>query len=502
MQLFAPSLAIVDLETTGTHAAGDRITEIGIVRVDASSAGGAPRITEWSSLVDPGVPIPPAIQALTSITDAMVRGAPAFSTLIDEVEERLRDTVFVAHNARFDHGFLKHAFLRAGRSFSARPLCTVRLSRRLFPEAQGHGLDAIVARHALPVLDRHRALGDARAVWAFLEDVYRRLPADAIAAVVRRILRVPSLPPQLPPDCLDGIPEAPGVYRFYGDNPLPLYIGKSVNLRERVAAHFTGDWRSETDLRLSQEIRRIEFEETAGELGALLREAALVKRELPARNRALRRKEEAGVLRIADDGRPRYLAAADIGPGALAGAYGPFASRRGARELLRTLAHEHRLCWTRLGLETRSEGPCFQRQLKRCGGVCVHEESAPAHDLRLRMALAGHVVPAWPLPGAGVVRESSADDARTDVHVILDWCWLGTARDDDDLADIVASSAAPSFDIDIARLLHKRWAKGTLALRPILSPEASGGARRTSPDVGYDALTTNWSDTDFTPSTA
>ena len=83
-----------------------------------------------------------------------------------------------------------------------------------------------------------------------------------------------------------------------------MYIGKSINLRERVAAHFTGDWQSETNLRLSQEIRRIEVEETAGELGALLREASLVKSELPARNRALRRKEEAGVLVIGDDGRP------------------------------------------------------------------------------------------------------------------------------------------------------------------------------------------------------
>jgi len=500
MHLFAPSLAIVDLETTGTHAAGDRITEIGIVRVDACAAGGAPRITEWSSLVDPGVPIPPAIQALTGITDTMVRGAPAFPALVDEVQERLRDTVFVAHNARFDHGFLKHAFLRAGRSFSARPLCTVRLSRRLFPEAQGHGLDAIVARHALPMSDRHRALGDARAVWAFLEDVYRRLPADAIAAVARRIPRVPSLPPQLPPDCLDGIPEAPGVYRFYGDNPLPLYIGKSVNLRERVAAHFTGDWQSETDLRLSQEIRRIEFEETAGELGALLREAALVKRELPARNRALRKKEEAGVLRIEDDGRPRYLAAAEIGPQALAGAYGPFASRRAARELLRSLAHEHRLCWGRLGLESRGDGPCFQRQLKRCAGACVGEETGAAHDLRLLVALTAHKVPAWPLHGAGVVRESNADGSRTDAHVILDWCWLGTAIDEDDLAAIVASTQAPAFDIDIARLLHKRWAKGTLALRPVALRNA--GSREPSYDVDYDALTTSWSDTDFTPSTA
>lgn len=463
MELFAPSLAIVDLETTGTRAAGDRITEIAIVRVDAGCADGPPRVSEWCSLVDPEVPIPPAIQTLTGITDAMVRGAPTFCALASEIAERLRDCVFVAHNARFDHGFLKHAFLRAGRPFRVRPLCTVRLSRRLFPEAQGHGLDAIVARHDLVTTDRHRALGDARAVWAFLEDAYRRLPAAVIAAAARRILSIPSLPPQLPSDCLDAIPEAPGVYRFYGDNPLPLYIGKSINLRERVAAHFTGDWQRETDLRLSQEIRRIEFEETAGELGALLREAILVKQELPARNRALRRKEEAGVLVLADGGPPRYVIAADVGSASLSGAYGPFASRKAARDLLRTLAAENGLCWLRLGLETRASGPCFQRQLRRCRGACVGAEAAAEHDLRLRLALVAQRVPPWPLAGIGLVEERS--ERRTEVHVLREWCWLATARDEAELADLLEAPPAPQFDIDVARLLHGWWAKGTLRLR-------------------------------------
>ena len=126
-----------------------------------------------------------------------------------------------------------------------------------------------------------------------------------IATVVKRILRIPSLPPQLPADALDMLPDTPGVYLFYGDNPLPLYIGKSVNLRDRVAAHFCGDWQRETDLRLSQEIRRIEFEETAGELGALLRESQLVKALLPAHNRALRRKADVGGAGIAADCRAR-----------------------------------------------------------------------------------------------------------------------------------------------------------------------------------------------------
>ena len=464
MQLFAPSLAFVDLETTGTRAAADRITEVGIVRVDADARGGPPRVYEWSSLVDPEVPIPAVIQALTGITDAMVAGAPTFSAIAADIEERLADCVFVAHNARFDHGFLKHSFARIGRPFSARPLCTVRLSRRLFPDVQGHGLDAVAARHGLTIAGRHRALGDARALWAFVEALYREIPADTIAEAVKRILRIPSLPPQLPPDALDRLPEAPGVYFFFGDNALPIYIGKARNLRERVAAHFSSDWRSETDLRLSQEIRRIEFEETAGEFGALLREATLVKSLLPAHNRALRRKEEAGVLMMADNGAPRFLPANAIDAADLASTYGPFASRRSARETLRAIAAERRLCWRRLGLEKRVDGPCFQRQLKRCAGACVGAEAFADHDERTIAALAPFAIPQWPSAGPAVVVEQNAASQRTDMHVLRHWCWLGTARDDAELTELLDAPPRPRFDIDVARLLLKRWSRRSLAL--------------------------------------
>jgi len=470
MRLFAPSLAFVDLETTGTHAGHDRITEVGIVRVDEDAGGGPPRVHEWSSLVDPEVPIPPVIQALTGITDAMVAGAPSFAALASEIEERIADCVFIAHNARFDHGFLKHAFARLGRPFNARPLCTVRLSRRLYPEAQGHGLDAIVARHELPVTDRHRALGDARAIWSFVEVLYRTFPDEVIETAVKRLLKIPSFPPQLPPETLDTLPERPGVYLFYGVSPLPIYVGKSINLRERVAAHFTGDWRTETDLRLSQEIRRIEFEETAGELGALLREATLVKSLLPAHNRALRRKEEAGVLALVPDAPPAFMPAAVIEPRELAGCHGPFTSKRAARETLRMLAAEHGLCWIRLGLERRDGGPCFQRQLRRCAGACIGAESPETHDMRLANALAALRVPPWPVAGSALLRERAPEGERVDVHVLQDWCWLGTARDDGELARLLEAPPRPHFDIDVTRLLQKRWAKGALPLLPVPSP--------------------------------
>ncbi len=465
MQLFAPSLAFVDLETTGMRAEDDRITEVAIVRVDMDPDGGPPRVAEWSSLVDPEMPIPPVIQALTGITNAMVATAPTFSAIASQIEARLEGALFIAHNARFDHGFLKHAFARVGRPMVARALCTVRLSRRLYPDAQGHGLDAIVARHGLTNTARHRALGDARVLWSFIELLYREHPADVITAAVKRILKIPSLPPQLPPDALDALPEGPGIYLFYGENPLPLYVGKSVHLRDRVGAHFTSDWRQESDLRLSQEIRRIEFESTAGELGALMREAVTIKRLLPAHNRALRRKADAGVLRLVADAPPAFIPARDVTPAELTGAFGPFSSKRGAREALRSLAAEHSLCWRMLGLEKRDGGPCFQRQLRRCAGACVGEESVADHAARLLAALTPLAVPPWPIEGIGLLREVDAQAERTDVHVLRDWCWLGTARDDGELAALLESPPTPQFDLDVAKLLIKRHAQGKLVLQ-------------------------------------
>src|SRR5438874_2046231 len=120
MNLFAPSLAFVDLETTGTAATEDRITEVAIVRVDADAAGSpTPRVCEWSTLVNPGRPIPAGVQALTGITNDMVRNAPNFAQVAKDVAARIAGAFFVAHNARFDYGFLKHAFARLDRTFSA-----------------------------------------------------------------------------------------------------------------------------------------------------------------------------------------------------------------------------------------------------------------------------------------------------------------------------------------------------------------------------------------------
>jgi len=447
--VLAPAVAFVDLETTGATAGADRVTEIGIVRIIDGVTD------EWSSLVNPGCSIPPEIQAMTGITNAMVANAPRFADIAEAVAHKLEGCIFIAHNARFDYGFMKHEFARIGRRFSAKVLCTVKLSRRLFPEHPRHNLDAIVERHALPAQERHRALGDARILARFVEALYRSRSAEEIGAAVARALKRPSLPPHLPPDILDGIPDEPGVYRFFGLNDLPIYIGKSIDLRERIGAHFSSDYRSANDIRLSLEVHSIEYEVTAGELGALLRESALVKSLLPSHNQRLRKRTALVALEVgATPGAPAFVPACAIDADGFEGLHGPFGSRRAAREVLRDLAAQHGLCWKALGLERR-QGACFARQLRRCNGACVGEESADAHHARLRHALARFALAPWPFRGIVGIREASVLEQRVDVHVVDRWCWLGTASDEASLHQLVAEPPRGVFDLDTYRILRK-----------------------------------------------
>ncbi|HEV7358195.1 MAG TPA: 3'-5' exonuclease, partial [Steroidobacteraceae bacterium] len=162
----ADTLAFVDLETTGGNPAYDRITEVGIVRMRNGEL-----LEEWSSLVNPECRISPYIEAFTGISSEMVADAPRFADLASMVYEKLEGAVFIAHNARFDQGFLRSEFRRIGMTYSAAALCTVKLSRCLFPQHARHNLDAVIERHGLDCSARHRALGDAKV----LHDLWQKL---------------------------------------------------------------------------------------------------------------------------------------------------------------------------------------------------------------------------------------------------------------------------------------------------------------------------------------
>ncbi|HSD60240.1 MAG TPA: exonuclease domain-containing protein, partial [Burkholderiales bacterium] len=255
------SVVFLDLETTGASASHDRITEIGMLEVERGRL-----LREWSSLVNPETLIPPAIEALTGISNDMVRDAPTFAELAPELLERLEGKLLVAHNARFDYGFLRNEFRRLGMRYQSRVLCTVKLSRRLYPDHHRHNLDSLIERHGIICSGRHRALGDARVLWEFVQKSRDQVGGEQMEQVLEDLMRAPAVPAGLAPEVMDDVPEGPGVYIFYGDNDVPLYVGKSVNLRSRVLGHFSADTRIAKDMRLSQQVRRLDWVETVGEL--------------------------------------------------------------------------------------------------------------------------------------------------------------------------------------------------------------------------------------------
>ena len=244
-----------------------------------------------------------------------------------EVAERLEGCVFVAHNARFDYGFLKHEFARLERPFTARavhgaPVAppvsgrAIAQSRRgdRAPRARDRRPPSRARRRARALALRAGALRDAAAPKASKRRSSGILqhPEPAAAAAARRARCVP---------------EAPGVYLFYGDNPLPLYIGKSTNLRERVGAHFSGDWRARPTCACRPRSGASNSRRPRASSARCCAKPTLVKSLLPAHNRALRRKADAGVLTLRDDGAPAFVPAA---------AFEPRRSRRQLRSVLVT----------------------------------------------------------------------------------------------------------------------------------------------------------------------
>jgi DNA polymerase-3 subunit epsilon len=454
MQILETPLAIVDVETTGAHPAWDRVTEIAVVEVAQGEV-----VSEWSTLVNPGTSIPSAIQALTGITNDMVEDAPAFEDLAPEIFERLQGRVFVAHNARFDYGFLRHEFERAGLRFQAKTLCTVKLSRRLYPQHARHNLDSLIERHQLICSARHRALGDAQAVLQFLRVAAEQHGAELVESATRLLTKLPSLPAHIDRAVIDAIPEAPGVYLFYGEGANPLYVGKSVTLRSRVLQHFADDLRSSREQQVAREIRRIEWRRTCGELGALLHESELVKELEPVFNRQLKRNTElcgfvldAQVLRLVQD----------INAETLPLVHGAFRSKRSALQALRNLADAHGLCLQALGFETGGRaGACFRHQVRRCAGVCAGKESVHVHQARTAAALAALKTMAWPWRGPIGVIEDDREREATDVHLVNQWCWLGTAQSESEIAPLLECSARARFDLDRYKILARYLGKSS-----------------------------------------
>lgn len=374
---------VVDLETTGGSPNADRITEIGAVRVRGGEVVG-----ELGTLVDPGCAIPPQITVLTGITDAMVIGAPREEEVLPSFLEFARGAVLVAHNARFDIGFLRAACARLDLAWPGPTVVdTLALARRVVTrdEAPNHKLGSLARLFHASTPPDHRALSDARATVDVLHGLLERLAglgvthladlataADPVPHAVRRKTTL-----------ADGLPSAPGVYQFLDGAGRVLYVGTATNLRTRVRSYFTA---AEKRRRIAEMVRiaeRVHPIVVATPLEAAVRELRLIAQHAPVYNQRSRSPGAEPWVRLTDEPYPRLSIVRSVPVRVTRGVLGPFRSRSQAAAAVEAAcaAFGLRGCTDRLPASPRvGASACALADLGRCGAPCVDADAAAGYE--------------------------------------------------------------------------------------------------------------------------
>jgi len=394
--------AIVDIETTGGNASGSRITEIAILIHDGEKV-----IDRWETLVNPEKDIPIAIFALTGINNEMVRNAPIFDDISDKVFELLTDRVFVAHNVNFDYSFVRHQLEQAGFKWTARKLCTVRAARKIRPGFTSYSLGNLCRSLDILLENQHRAGGDADATAILFSRLLEWDSEGIMAQMIKKTSQDQRLPPNLPPEDFERLPQKPGVYYFYNREKKVVYVGKAVNLKKRVASHFSGHNVKPQRQHFLRDIHGISFEVCATELMALLLECTEIKKLWPAYNTALKRFESKFGLFIyeARNGY-QYLAIGKMGK--FQTCIQSFSTEYEGIILLRYLAEEfsidHRFC--KYG--RAQEGEFFQRRdLSELPDVDFHN-----HQIEKALEFLSHKKPSF-----AIIDKGRSDEERSCVWV-------------------------------------------------------------------------------------
>jgi len=372
--------AIVDIETTGGYAENHRVTEIAIYHYD-----GVQITDSFHTLVNPGRKVPSFITGLTGITSAMVEEAPAFEDLAEEIFDWLKDRIFVAHNAHFDYSFLKKEFEGQGIAWNSKKLCTVRLSRKIIPGLKSYSLGRLAESLGIKILNRHRAGGDALATAKIFDILIKRDDTGVIAKSLKRNAGETILPPNLPKEDFDKLPAKEGVYYFLDARGTVIYVGKAVNIKKRIAGHFTGEAREWNRSNIRNEIHNITFELTGSELIAFILESQEIRRLWPKYNLAQKYKvEEWGVYDYED--RNEYLRFAVNVVSRGTKPLITFTSKGDAWNFMWDKVKEFDLCPKLCGLQI-AKGLCFSYQSGSCKGACQGVEKENKYNKRAQQAI-------------------------------------------------------------------------------------------------------------------
>ncbi|MDT0622323.1 exonuclease domain-containing protein [Croceitalea vernalis] len=371
---------IIDIETTGNGIKGNKITEISIFKFDGEKV-----IDEFTNLVNPQCEIPYFITGLTGIDNQMVANAPTFKEIADKVLEITKDSIFIAHSVNFDYGVIKEEFRQIGVDFSRKKLCTVRLSRKLIPGFNSYSLGKLCSSLSIPLTDRHRARGDARATVLLFKLLLKNTASDK---VIKTFLNARSqeatLPPLLSKSTVNNLPSTPGVYYFKNKNGEIIYVGKAINIKKRVLGHFYD--KSNHEIKLCKEIADIDFELSGSELLALLMESAAIKEHYPIFNRAQKKtikqyaifsyEDRRGILHLAFDSLKTVINPLMV-----------FYNQTDCRAYLENLCDVLALCPKYCHLQV-TNGACSHYKAKSCNGICKGEEAIVEYNTKVIKAIA------------------------------------------------------------------------------------------------------------------
>lgn len=466
MSVLDGPLVFVDIETNGLNHVRGKVIEVAAIRVEQGSI-----VRKFTSLVDPETELPQFITRLTGITSQDLRGAPTFLQIADELHELLQGAVFVAHNVRFDYSFLKQEFKRSGHKFLPKQLCTVKLSKALYPAERSHKLESLIRRHGFTFEARHRAYDDAAVLWQFIQKVQQTFGSETVEAAIAKQIRKPSLPKALNPNLVQSLPETPGVYIFQDEASRPLYVGKSINIKKRVLSHFGHDHDDSKEFKISQAIHHIETHETGGELEGLLLESQLVKELQPIYNRQLRRMSKLILARSKTDenGYVRVVLeeASSINPDGTDTVLSVYATRGKARSSLEDILRLYDLCPKLMGFE-KGAGSCFLYQLKKCRGACIGEEPTAAYNERLAIAFERRKIQHWPYKSPVLMAEKVPGLEQVSALVVDQWCVIGRLKQEPYCeAEFIQSDKV--FDLDTYKILQAFMSKKLprLSIQPI-----------------------------------
>ncbi|MEX2513838.1 MAG: exonuclease domain-containing protein [Cyclobacteriaceae bacterium] len=368
--------AIVDIETTGGFSSQNRMIEIAVVFHNGEQITG-----HYVKLLDPLCPIPGFITGLTGIDAKMLVGAPTFSEIAEELLTLLEDKVFVAHNVGFDFSFVKDAFQREGINYSPKRLCTVRMSRKIFPGLKSYSLGRLCESQGITVKDRHRALGDAWATAILFGKLIKTDQEGWIQNSLKGRKKELVLPPNISWDQFSKLPETTGVYYFHDMKGNVIYVGKAINIKSRFTGHFSG----KSKINLKSEIHDVSFEETGSELLALMMEILEIKRLWPKYNRSLKVKSVSWGIIMYED-RMGYLRF-QVGK-TMKGMQPVFSFNQHAEawRFITENVSKFQLCSKLSGIQKTPEA-CYDFRLGKCKGACCGMESPNEYNSRVDVFL-------------------------------------------------------------------------------------------------------------------